>query len=348
MVNRLRDPFRWILPCMLPVCAGCHPRQTAEPLAVTRAWDTRTPDAAVSEGALGQPIEAQAIALIDGVPISRSRIVDLLLAGHGAEILEQVIVTDRAMFLAEQRGLRIAQADIDAEYDRSLRKLLDNETLSEPELLQRTAAEARLTQILTKRNISKDVYLLAMQRNACLRKIAAAELRIDDRQLQEEFARLFGERVEVRHIQLASRDQVEALQSELAAGTDFGALAIRHSANAQSAARGGLMPTFTAADPDLPKAFRDAAFSLAVGEVSGPVFADGWYHVIRVDRRTEFEKIPFEQVRVEVELSLRERLVGAAMQRLFATLLDEAEIEIMDPVLRKAFDNRRPKEVRRQ
>lgn len=86
---------------------------------------------------------------------------------------------------------------------------------------------------------------------------------------------------------LEPRDEAQALariievQKKLAAGEDFAALAKQYSDDPGSAAQGGDLGWF-ARDQGLVKEFEDAAFKLALGQVSEPVKTQFGYHLIKV------------------------------------------------------------------
>ena len=79
-----------------------------------------------------------------------------------------------------------------------------------------------------------------------------------------------------------------------------------------------------------------------MGQESEPLFIDGWYHLVRVERRIEAQPISFEQARQDVERRLGERLAAAAMQELYEQLFRNAKIEIIEPNLRKMFFEKHP------
>lgn len=89
---------------------------------------------------------------------------------------------------------------------------------------------------------------------------------------------------------LAPRTEEEALQlateirQRLAAGEDFKALAIEYSDDSGSKAAGGELGWFAQGD-GLVQEFEDAAFALAVGEISQPVKTQFGYHIIEVLER---------------------------------------------------------------
>ena len=274
---------------------------------------------------------------MDGTPITWSYVIDLLIEGHGVSLLEQIIVLAKAERLAAQRGLKITQGDVEAEYALALENLLGDVASDDSPELRRRAGEAVLAEVLASRNVSRREFMIVTRRNAILRKILGAEMGFDDAQLREEFDRLYGERVEIRHIQLASRTEVDRVVQQLEAGADFGELAVQASANRESGRRQGLLPPFSANDPGVPPLLREKAFSLEVGRESDPLYVDGWYHVIRVERRLPARTVPFDAVREDVERSLRARLTDPGMQELYARLFREARVEIHDPKLRELF-----------
>lgn len=317
---------------------GCRATSKTASVSVEEAWSpprfTSNPSPSIPAGASKNN---DVIAVVDGTEIERSRVIDLLIEGHGVGVLEQLIVLDAAARLSSQRGLIVSQAHVDAEYARSLDKLLGDVASGDPDELRHRAGEALLEEMLAMRNVSRREFMIVTRRNAILRKIVAAEMSFDEEQLKQEYARTHGERVEIRHIQLGSRAEVDRVRRQLDAGVDFGELATRNSANRKSADRQGLLPPFTALDPDVPEVLRQTAFLLPAGQASEPILIDGWHHLVRVERRIPAQSISFEQARPSLERGLRERLADSAMQELYARLFQEAKIEILDPNLRAIF-----------
>ncbi len=118
---------------------------------------------------------------------------------------------------------------------------------------------------------------------------ALVEERVTDDLLHARFE-LLKERTpahdEVRasHILLSSEADAQAVAEALQGGADFAALA-RERSIGPSGPKGGDLGYFTR-DRMIPE-FSDAAFALAVGEVSAPVQSEYGWHVIKLeDRRT--------------------------------------------------------------
>lgn len=123
-------------------------------------------------------------------------------------------------------------------------------------------------------------------------------------------------------------------------------MARRHSANTSSASQQGLLDPFSENDEDVPALLRQVAFSLSVGEVSDALRIGEWYHLIKLEALLPPQTIAFEEVRMELERSLRERLADAAMFGVFEKLFREATIEVQDPWLRAAFEKKHSDRVR--
>ncbi|MBU0718222.1 MAG: peptidyl-prolyl cis-trans isomerase [Planctomycetes bacterium] len=282
------------------------------------------------------------IATVDGWPIARHRVVDLLVRSHGVGVLEQLIVLDAAERAAEEMGLAVTQADVDREYRRALERLANPVSAIAPDSFDPASAERLLEEVLSRRDISREEYLLAIRRNAVLRLIVEAELIIDSEQISAEYERLYGQRVQVRHIQLATIAEVGRVQERLAAGEEFATVAGTHSANEASAQVGGLLAPFSEHDAEVPAALRNAAFALKPGELSDAVRVGEWYHLLQLVAVLPAEDVALEQVREPVQRSLRERLAEPAMRERYDRLFREADVVIYDPVLREAFEQKHP------
>ncbi len=339
----------WLVPMAL-VC-GCRNAEVApSPVTVDQAWQASQTADAVSDREVAasfapsgsEESPEDVIAYVNGEAIERSRVVEFLLDSHGVRLLEQLVVLEAARQLAAERGLEVSAAEVETEYARSLETLVGDAVAADAGELRRQAGETLLDQMLSRKNSSRSEYMVVIERNAILRRLAVEDSEINEEQLRGEYRRLHGERVEIRHIQTSSPTDFERLLTERANGAEFGDLALRYSANRASAERLGLLPPFTEDDASVPEAIRREAFLLPVGHDSNPIFVDGWYHLIRVNRRIEASGASFDAVREEVERSLRERLTEAAMRDLHAELFHAAKVEILDSRLRELFHERHP------
>jgi len=287
--------------------------------------------------ALAQPGD-EAIALVNDRPISRQEMIDLLIDAHGVEALQQLIVLQLAKQGTRERGVRVSQADIDAEFDASLNRIAQNAGMNGEDATDQNKREA-LRQVLQERNISMAEYMLSMERNAHLRKLVEKDLHVTEETLREEFARTYGERVSVSHIQIDQRDTrvLNAVVDMLNRGSDFAQLARRFSANPETAARGGEMEPFTFTDPDIPPALREGAFALKEGGVSNPILVGQFFHILKLNRRIPNSGVRFEDVRSEIDANVRKRAIPQAMSSLAVDLFRKANISVLDGKLRAKY-----------
>jgi parvulin-like peptidyl-prolyl isomerase len=278
-------------------------------------------------------------ATVNGRPIARREIVDLLLRSHGAGLLEQLILLEAAQALAEKNGIAISEADVDREYTLALRRISDPAQPVASEKLDRPAAEGLLESVLAERNISRDEFFITIRRNAYLRSIVLADRPMMDADLRAEYSRRFGERVQVRAIQFARLADAQIVREKLAAGEDFAELARRYS---QGGARNaGLMTPFCTDDEEVPALLRQTAFSLELGQVSAVLRVGEWHYVIRLERRIPAEPRDFQEVIAELTAGARERISEPLLRERLERLEKEAVIEIHDPMLREAYERRK-------
>lgn len=280
----------------------------------------------------------EAVALVNGHPISRKEMVDILIEGHGVGILQQLIMVRVAKDETKRRGIRVTKADVDAEFERALTEIAENAGMSGEYATDKNKREA-LQQVLDERGVSLAEVMLGMERNAHLRKLVEKDLRINQETLREEFARTHGEKVQVSHIQIEQRDTrgLNEVVDLLNRGADFADVARRLSKNSETAPRGGEMEPFTFGDPDIPPALREAAFSLKEGGVSNPVLAGQYFHILKLHRRIPASGVRLEDVRDEVEQSVRKRAIPRAMEHLAVELFIKAKVNVLDSKLRTKY-----------
>jgi foldase protein PrsA len=283
--------------------------------------------------------DGDALAIVNGQPISRKDVVDKLMETHGLALLQQMIALDLAKQETQRRGLQVTPADVQAQFDHALEEIVPANDAQGISLTPESKQQALQT-VLQQRCLTMPEFMMAMERNAHLRKLVEADFKVDEPTLREEFARLYGEKVEVRHIQVAASDTRalnEALD-QLSRGVDFAEVARRISVNRDTAARGGLMEPFTFTDQDIPAALRDYAFSLSVGQVSAPLQTGQYVHILEVERRLPPPDVKFEDVRQKVERGLRARVERKKMNDMITRLFQQAKIRVLDPKLKGDFE----------
>jgi len=344
----------------LVACAGCVQQRKPSGPTVTQAWERparpesdRPLDAATPapENQAPDPTPAspepeirppaEPIAYVNGRAIARRRATDILIDAYGLDVVELLIRLELAKETAASLGLAASLEDVRAEYDLALRSISSPVLGPEDDDSDRPAAERVLDGMLARNGVSKTQFMLKIEQDAYLRKVADRDLVVDDGLLTAEHDRAYGPRVQVRHMQLNSLAEVSQVRAELDAGVDFELLVRKYSRNEVTAAAGGLLPPFSRHD-DVPPLLREAAFELQEGQISNAIREDGTYHLIRLERRFPPTEISADLVRDELRTRLHRRLVEQRMRQLAADLFDAADIQLTDPTLLRRFREKHP------
>ena len=149
---------------------------------------------------------------------------------------------------------------------------------------------------------------------------------------EEKIAKMKPEKeIKARHILVGTEDEAKEIKAQLEGGTDFAKLATEKSKDKN--AEGGDLGFFTRGQ--MLKPFEDAAFALDVGKISDPVKTSFGWHIIVVEERRD-QKLPsFDDVKEPIMSQL---LVQKA-QVVVSGLREKAEIEIVDPEIKRSMDD---------
>lgn len=110
-------------------------------------------------------------------------------------------------------------------------------------------------------------------------------------------------------------------------GEEFETLARQFSED-PSALKGGDIGFFFRGD--MIKNFEDAAFALKPGEVSDLVRTPLGFHIIRMDESKKSQQAPFEQVKVQIKLRLKQENSNKMFEQYVEKLKVKADIQIRD------------------
>jgi peptidyl-prolyl cis-trans isomerase C len=144
------------------------------------------------------------------------------------------------------------------------------------------------------------------------------------------------EEVRARHILVESKDKAREIFEKIAHGSDFAQLAKEHSKDPGSKDQGGELGFFKRGQ--MVPQFEEAAFKLKKGEVSDPFESQFGWHIIRVDDRRQRAAPPFETVKDRVVASM----IHQKAQQIATDLRGKAQIEYIDPEIKRSIENERP------
>ncbi|MGQ0674322.1 MAG: foldase protein PrsA [Hyphomicrobium sp.] len=150
------------------------------------------------------------------------------------------------------------------------------------------------------------------------------------------------EEVQARHILVDTEDKAKDLAERIGKGEDFGKLATDNTNDGASRADGGMLGYF--GKGQMVPQFEQAAFALQKGEVSKPVKSQFGWHIIKLEDRRQKPPPSFEEV--------KDRIVGSMMQakaqEIASALRGKAEIEYVDPEVKKEVEAEKEKAAARQ
>ncbi len=322
-----------------PILSGFACQPESQGIAVRQAIAEAPPAGepiAASRAVAGRDTASAAapIAAVNGVGVDRRDFVRLLVQAHGLPLLQRIVLRDAVRQEAKRAGVAVDRKDIEAEYDVTIREALGANALGEWSSAQR---EKFIDELVHMRGWSLEELDIVMERQALLRRLVAPKIRITPEELRIAYNREHGEKVEVRHIQLAAARQWPLIKSQLDRGEDFAKLASSYSENRSSRANGGLLPPFSRGDPTIPPVFLKTAFALHPGQVSDPISYEGVLHVFKLERRIDPTGVPFEQGQAALEAKLKQQMAAAEMEKLAAELMQKCELRIEDRVLREQY-----------
>ncbi|MFH0793345.1 MAG: peptidyl-prolyl cis-trans isomerase [bacterium] len=134
------------------------------------------------------------------------------------------------------------------------------------------------------------------------------------------------EKIQVRHILVATREEAEAALVRIRAGESFHDVAEEVSIHA-SRRLGGVLPPFArgANNP----AFEEAAFALKVGELSSIVKTDLGYHIIEKTAEIPAKRRTLDEVRSEIVVKLLADKRAHARENFLGQLRAGSQIEVL-------------------
>jgi len=275
-----------------------------------------------------QSAGAAVMAYVNGKPIPMDRLIDLLVRGPGMAYARQLVQREVVRQEMERKKVVLTEADVRAETERIFKAMI-------PQIDTPQQREQVLARLLAQKQVSRKQWLLGVRLGAALRKLAEPQVRTSEEMLQAEFARRYGQQVQVRQIEVESLAKARKILEQLADGGDFAKLAWKHSLS-ESSRRGGLIDPIGPKTKGIPTAIHQTALSLKkAGEISEPIQVGTTFHILRLERVIEPENVRFEDVKDKIEADVRENLLhhqrGLILERLFR----EARIEYVAPLLKR-------------
>lgn len=198
------------------------------------------------------------------------------------------------------------------------------------------AARRLLDDIRARQGLGPVRYEALLVRNAGLRALVQADVRITEDALARQHEAMFGERRVCRVVAHPSLSELESIRAAVAGGASFGELAAQRSTD-RSAERGGLLAPIARTDPSWPETFREALFRLGPNEMSPPISVDAQYLLVQLVEIRPGDGSTLAARRDEVERSLRRAQERVLMEELARTLLGEIRPTFYDSAFQAVY-----------
>lgn len=216
----------------------------------------------------------------------------------------------QSYFMSEEGKKQLLDQIISFELIYSYAK--DNEIEKEPAYIAQV--EAAKKEILTQTAVNK-----------LLRNVNVTDDEVKAYYEANQFYFKSEESVSARHILVDSLEQAEEIKKKIDEGMNFEMAAIQYS-SCPSKEQGGSLGSFTRGR--MVPEFEQAAFELAIGEVSEPVKTQFGYHIIMVEEKNEGSVRPLEEVYQMIQRELLNERESFKYMQLTDELKSKYSVEI--------------------
>lgn len=329
--------------CLLLALPGCQ----STPSASENAGRSASSRPAASTGSAvtdpGSESDEKPAAYINGEPLYFSRLKPALIEASGGEVFTEVLLD---VLLREQIARR---REVSPDFPGLSDELIEREKALMLETLSDDADEAvrLLRELRSRRGLGEQRFAAMLRRNAMLRLLVRDQVEPSEAAIRQAFEIRHGRRLQARVLVSESADAAARLRRRVLAGESMSDLAFEHSIDT-SASAGGLLPPISPLDPSYPQGLRNAMTGLETGQVSDIVAMPRGYAFVRLEKIIPPDTVQLDQVRERITRLVRLRLERMLMQRRLRSLIEEANVVVLEPLLADQWKQQRRELVRPQ
>lgn len=248
-----------------------------------------------------------AVASVNGVTITKSQLYDAMVVFGGKQTLDNLIQDELVKQEAKKKRIVISAKDVDAEIAK---------------IKKQFPSEADFQSALQNAGMTLDDLKKQTPMQLRIRKLIEPSVKVSDDDVKNYFEAnkaSYGQPEQVRasHILVATEAEANDILKQLKSGADFAKLAKDKSLDTGSKNAGGDLGYF--GKGVMVAEFEQAAFSLKVGELSGPVKSQFGYHIIKVTDHKAAKAATLDEKKAEI----KEQLVLQKVSELAATWLTD-------------------------
>ncbi len=196
---------------------------------------------------------------------------------------------------------------------------------------------AQFEMFLSQYNLDEESFKEYLKLQLLQEKAAISDVEVTEDELKEYYENWKPE-IKVRHILVEDESTAKDIKKQLEEGKKFEDLATEFSTDTGSAQNGGSLGwvDYQGRQGFVPE-FSEALDTLEPGVISEPIKTQYGFHIIEIEEAKE--KKPFDEMKEELEKELKLTQVDQAkIQEALKREIEEADIDIQDEDLSKAFD----------
>ncbi len=275
-------------------------------------------------------IDARPAAIVEGRIVDWGEMRPLLNEAAGADVLREIVLDRMLPRALDAAGIVIDDQDLERERALFYRTLGDD-----PDVAARLARQVRARQ-----GIGRHRFERLLRRNAGLRALVQDQVEVTDDTVLVAFDAAYGPKRQARLIVVATLAEARDATGRVEAGELFSDVAVEFSTDS-SASRGGLLQPVSRLDTSYPEAMRQALWALEEpGGISPPVLLGDSYAVLMYVRPVDAGSVTIEDVRAELEKTVRLGQERVLMDQLARRLYAGATVTIVDDALQESWNAR--------
>ncbi|WP_171639929.1 peptidylprolyl isomerase [Paenibacillus phytorum] len=250
---------------------------------------------------------SSAVAKVNGVNISTDQLYKAMLVSGGQQTLDSLITDELINQEAQKTGIQITDEDIQKEIS---------------SIQSSYASNDEFQQALTSYGMTLDDLKKNMKTQVLLKKILEPQITISDDEIKQYYdenieSLKVPEQIQASHISVTTKEEADAILTELKKGTDFATLAKDKSLDTATKDTAGALGYISSGKMEA--TFDTAAFALAVGETSSAVQTSTGYDIIKVTDR----KAAYTPTMEEKKEDIKTTLTNQKLSTLSSTWLQE-------------------------
>ena len=260
------------------------------------------------------------VARVNGVPVTRTQLVDQLEKDYGRDTVQRLIVRAIVRQAFDKSGLQFPQQKVEEIIQRERERAGGEEAFKGRLAMQGKSEDDLRTEI----ELNMKLTLMAQK------DIQVTEAALRDYYKENEPRYREPQRISFSEIALPTKQQADDVRAmAVKPKASFADLAKQYSI-APSQQLGGRLPT-TSVDEVVPAELRDVLLKMKPGEVTRPMQAGNVWFILQLHELLPSKKLSFEQARDQVEAEYKNEKQKVREGELFEQLANQSTVRIVDP-----------------